>query len=57
VLAVRQLKRFVLSIMGAEWLSFSWWQIDIAEITDRVQALWASVVGVSPLPNVLVIHW
>jgi hypothetical protein len=27
--------------------------IDIAELIDKVQALWASVVGASPLPNVL----
>jgi hypothetical protein len=30
--------------------------IDIAEPLDEVQALWASVVGVSPLPNVLADH-
>jgi hypothetical protein len=27
--------------------------IDIAEHLNEVQALWASVVGASPLPNVL----
>jgi len=31
--------------------------IDIAEPIDEVQALWASVVGVSPLPNVLADQW
>ena len=30
--------------------------LDIAEVIDKVQALWARVVGVSPLPNVLVIQ-
>ena len=30
--------------------------IDIAEPIDEVQALWASVVGASPLPNVLADH-
>jgi hypothetical protein len=30
--------------------------IDIAEPIDAVQALWASDVGVSPLPNVLADH-
>jgi hypothetical protein len=31
--------------------------IDIAEPIDEVQALWASVVGISPLPNVLADHF
>ena len=30
--------------------------IDNAEHLDEVQALWASVVGASPLPNVLADH-
>jgi hypothetical protein len=30
--------------------------IDIADDLDRVQALWASVVGASPMPNVLADH-
>jgi hypothetical protein len=30
--------------------------IDIAELIGAVQAHWASVVGVSPLPNVLADH-
>jgi hypothetical protein len=30
--------------------------IDIAEPIDEVQALWASVVGVSPFLNVLADH-
>jgi len=31
--------------------------ISASEVLDEVQAFWASVVGVSPLPNVLADNW